>query len=157
MCDYCDCRSQPEIARLSAEHERIGEVLGELRRVAPEHVDRLLDELVAVLAPHSAREEVGLYPQLRAAGIGADVDRLAQEHQLIDAAFAEACRDPSTVGVAADLLARHIFEEETDVFPAARQLLDPSAWSEIDHATARVVPGDAVPTPHAHPTDGASS
>src|SRR5262245_43116181 len=45
MCDYCDCRSEPEIAELSAEHDEILWLLLELDRgrAAPSVIARLHD------------------------------------------------------------------------------------------------------------------
>lgn len=39
MCDYCDCRAQPEIAALSAQHEEILAVVGALRRLLDDGCD----------------------------------------------------------------------------------------------------------------------
>ena len=69
MCDYCDCRSIPEIALLSVEHERVLSLMAKLRRLdnaEPSSGDaderaRLLHELRVEFEPHTRREEIGVF------------------------------------------------------------------------------------------------
>ena len=82
MCDYCDCRSHPEIAALSADHEVLLALLADLRRAT-------------------------------------------------DAGDAERAEMP--LGA---LLDDHVAREESDLFPAARQLLAPGQWDAVDNASA---------------------
>jgi hypothetical protein len=137
MCDYCGCRSRPLIAEFGDEHERIADLSGELRRQIVAGTD---DEAVAVgarrlvevLAAHSAREVGGLYVELDASGI--DTGAMHAEHHHIDDALADAAAgrvDRSALVQALDLLARHVHDEEYDLFPAAHQLLDDAAWDRI--------------------------
>ena len=109
MCDYCDCRSHPELAELSDEHDRIHVLLDRLRSTA--------DELRNALDAHTRREERGVFAQLR---------------QEVDAAYlARFLVDHERVHELVDALTDHIAREETDLFPAAHQLLSPRQWEAM--------------------------
>ena len=138
MCDYCDCRSAKEIAELSADHEQLLELLGQLGRAVRADdesvVPVVLAEVAAILLPHAAREERGVFHQLRVADIdGAYLDRFEDDHHRVHALLDADGSDWR--GCAADLielLEDHIFREETDLFPVARAVLPPSAWDAIE-------------------------
>jgi hemerythrin-like domain-containing protein len=142
MCDHCGCRTQPSIAQLGEEHDRIESVAGHLR-AAHGRGDRdaaaaIASALLALLDPHVAREEGALFPELASAGASHHVRRLEDQHEQLDLALR-----PIAVGAssetewealprAIDELRRHIWTEEFDVFPAALQLLDPPAWQRVE-------------------------
>jgi hypothetical protein len=138
MCDYCGCRSRPLIAALGDEHERIAGLSGELRRmIAAGAGDAAVAagarRLVEVLAAHSAREEGGLYVELDATGV--ETAAMHAEHHHIDDALAEAAAgrvERAALVQVLDVLARHVHDEEYDLFPAAHQLLDDAAWDRIE-------------------------
>lgn len=138
MCDYCDCRSHPEIAALSDEHERLGDMLGRLTRAVDRDdeaaAQQVGNELHALLDAHAAREEHGVFRQLRLADVrDGYVDLFEGDHELIHAlldrrrgaGWREAARELVRV------LGDHILREETDLFPAAHQLLTPRQWDAI--------------------------
>lgn len=141
MCDYCGCRSQPEIAALSADHERLLSMTAALRRSleAGERITRrCLDELAAVLVPHAEREEIGIFAALRDVGVDESyVARFEGDHVRIDGLLAAARSEPSAVVTLIELIEKHIFREETDMYPAARQLLDPARWDAVDLSVFR--------------------
>ena len=135
MCDYCDCRLQPAIAELSAEHDELRALTAEVRRTTgdvPAVVRRLADLLVA----HADREERGVFSALERAGVargyvaGFECDHAAL-HTLLRAAIRG---DAAAAAALADLLDDHILREESDLFPAARQLLAPEDWDLVDAA-----------------------
>ncbi len=143
MCDYCDCRSQPEIQALSDAHERIREVIGALRRgvgrESSDDVDCRLDELGRLLAPHTSREEVGIFARLRAAEVAEGyVARFEDDHREIDRQIIAARADHRSIGRMLDKVAQHILDEETDMYPAARQVLAPSDWEAVERAVAEL-------------------
>ena len=75
MCDYCDCRAQPEIAGLSADHELLLSMTAGLRRSLAAGLSieaHHLDELADLLPIHTEREEVGVFAALRDVGVEAD-------------------------------------------------------------------------------------
>ena len=141
MCDYCDCRAQPEVAALSADHERLLSMTAALRRslAAGLPVDaHQLGELAGLLLPHAEREEVGVFAALRDVGVEPDyVGRFEDDHRQIDEMLASAARVPSAVGPLIELVEDHILREETDLFPAARQLLAPDQWDAVDQRVSQ--------------------
>jgi hemerythrin-like domain-containing protein len=141
VCDYCDCRSQPEIAALSADHERLLSMTAALRRSLAVGVPierRDLGELADLLLPHAEREEIGVFAALRDGGVETEyVGRYEDDHRRIDDLLAGAARLPSAAGPLIELVEDHILREETDLFPAARQLLAPERWDAVDQRVLR--------------------
>jgi hemerythrin-like domain-containing protein len=142
MCNYCGCREFPLIGQLSAEHEAIATAAGQLRRAITQgdaDPAAILDELLALLLPHSATEEHGLFVELRAEGSLAEaVDTLCAEHDDIHGVLAAVDRDAPdwpAVLAALDRLHRHIDNEEHGLFPAAVITLPIDAWDRVtpDH------------------------
>lgn len=150
MCDYCGCRSQPEIAALSADHENILEILGRLER-AVRNADRVaagahLHELAGLVEPHAQREERGVFRGLRLVGVDdAYVAGFERDHERIhallqpvsgDGGDSEDWRTKASELVA--LLADHIFREESDAFPVAYLLIPPAEWDVIENDDLRL-------------------
>jgi hemerythrin-like domain-containing protein len=142
MCDYCGCRSEPEIAALSADHERMLALTAALRRAhetdtaAPE----LIAELTGMLGPHARREERGVFAALVAEGIDAAyVLQFEHEHDTLEELLGRA-DVPHQIEQIVDLLEDHILREESDLFPAAHQLLGSDAWAMIAASTATDAP-----------------
>ncbi|MFG1945829.1 hemerythrin domain-containing protein [Nonomuraea sp. NPDC048826] len=139
MCNYCGCRDFPLIGRLSEEHAEIGEVARTLRRAvdqaAYDEARELLDELLALLLPHTAEEERGLFAELREEGsLEEEVDRLCGEHAEIHGVLAAVDRenpDWNRVLGAVSRLHLHIDKEEHGLFPAAVIVLPIPAWERI--------------------------
>lgn len=138
MCNYCGCRDFPLIGQLSTEHESISDAAGRLRsailRGDPAAL-RVLDDLLALLTPHTTVEEDGLFAELRAEGSLAEaVARLCAEHRDIHGvlgAVDRAAPDWPAVLAALDRLHRHIDNEEHGLFPAAVIALPIPAWDRI--------------------------
>jgi hemerythrin-like domain-containing protein len=145
MCDYCGCRSEPEIAALSADHDRMLALTAGLRQALAADVPattELIEELAGMLGPHARREERGVFAALVAEGIDpAYVMQFEHEHDTLEELLAGADRRKQMLRIV-DLLEDHILREESDLFPAAHQLLGSDAWATI----AAAVAGDA-PTP----------
>jgi hemerythrin-like domain-containing protein len=142
VCDYCGCRSEPEIAALSADHERMLALTAGLRRVLAADVPatELVDELADMLGPHAQREERGVFAALVAEGIDpAYVMRFEHEHDTLEELLAGAERRQQMLRIV-DLLEDHILREESDLFPAAHQLLGSDAWATIAAAVAADAP-----------------
>lgn len=140
MCDHCDCRYLPEIARLMAEHDVLSElaqdVRAALRRDDDPGVDRLLHQLTATLGPHVRAEETGLFAVLRDSELAEHVASLRSEHDRIDAALADvAHRGPgwrALLGELLTLLDTHMYRENFGLFPGTLATLTPEQWDEID-------------------------
>ncbi|GIJ31580.1 MULTISPECIES: hemerythrin domain-containing protein [Micromonospora] len=138
MCNYCGCREFPLIGQLSAEHEAIANAAGRLRTAITSggtDAVALLDELLALLMPHTDIEERGLFVELRAEGsLTEAVDRLCDEHDDIHGVLGALDRkapDWPTVLAALDRLRRHIDNEEHGLFPAAVIALPIPAWDRV--------------------------
>lgn len=146
MCDYCGCRSEPEIAALSADHERMLTLTAGLRHAHAAGIPatELFAELTSLLEPHSLREERGLYPALAAAVTDPEyVAMFKHDHDELDALVTRADADQHIVQITA-LLEMHILREETDLFPAAYQMVGAPAWATI----AKSVQHDALRSEH---------
>ena len=138
MCDYCGCRAEPEIAALSADHERLLTLTAQLRRAhdAGVAVPELVAELAGMLAPHARREEHGVFAALIAEGIDAEyVARFELDHTTLEELLSRG--EASDMGRLVDLLEDHILREESALFPAAHQLLGSVAWATIAAASGR--------------------
>lgn len=133
MCDYCGCRSEAEIAALSTDHEHMLTLTAGLRRAHKVGVPapQLFAELTAMLGPHSRREERGLYAALAAEVADPEyVALFAHDHEELDALVMGADADQHILQITG-LLEAHILREETDLFPAAHQMLGSQAWATI--------------------------
>jgi hypothetical protein len=124
------------IGRLSTEHVEIINATGALRRAAHDRdgdATTAVDELAALLDPHTTGEEKGLFTELRLdPEFAAHVDALCAEHREIDARLARvASGDHAEVDALENLLRRHIDKEENGIFPAAAVALDGAAWDRI--------------------------
>ena len=99
-----------------------------------------IEELAATILAHAEREQAGLFAALR--NVGVDQEYLGlfeRDHRRIDDLLARANTEPSAVETLIELVEDHIRREETDMFPAARQLLDPAQWDAVDDAGYRAV------------------
>ena len=141
VCNYCGCREFPLIGRLSEEHEAITNAAGQLRTAITGNDGdpfTALDALLALLRPHTATEEGGLFVELRAEGSLADaVDKLCAEHDDIHGvlgAVDQAAPDWPAVLAALDRLYRHMDNEEHGLFPAAVIALPIPAWDRLTPA-----------------------
>lgn len=145
MCDYCDCRSHAEVALLSADHEVLLGLVRDLAcavyEVDRERARALVGRLDERLARHSVREERGVFAQLRDAVVDDGyVDRFERDHDQLHALLGRMDGDewqrtaPDLIAV----LSEHIAREESDLFPAAHQLLAPSQWDAVASAVATV-------------------
>jgi hemerythrin-like domain-containing protein len=147
MCDYCDCRSHPPIAALSEDHEHLLHLLTELDRAI--HDDRpalaraVIHQLHEQLHAHAAREERGVFAELRRVVLDPGYVEMFQHdheelHQLLDDTEGDGWRDAAASLIR--VLRRHILREETDLFPAAHQMLEPAQWDAVDRAGLEPAP-----------------
>jgi hypothetical protein len=142
MCEYCGCQNVPAIALLTAEHDRIREVAGNLeaaaRRADLTVARSLARQLLQQLLPHTAVEEQGLFPAM-AGEFGEHVDTLLSDHRHIEQALhAVAAAQPAPEGwpmlvrtVVGELF-DHILREQDGLFPASLSVLTPRQWDHLD-------------------------
>ena len=140
MCEYCGCQAVPAIALLTAEHDAIVNLIGQVR-AAVEH-SRLDDaaegcrQVLAILGPHTRVEEQALFPAMRAE-FPDQIDVLLAEHRSIEAVLTEAATGAPTQwprrlpGVLHELR-DHILKEQNGVFPASLAILTPEDWDRLD-------------------------
>lgn len=137
MCSYCGCESEAVIAELMAEHETVGLLARRATSaLAGGEQATAVDtcaEIAALFDAHGSKEEAGLFAELRAEGLATEVVRgLEADHRRIEVGLAVlAAGDTSHLGgVLADLL-DHAEREDSDLFPAALQLLPDDAWDRV--------------------------
>ena len=149
MCDYCGCRRSGPTAELAAEHEELITLMDRLRAAldASEGYEDVFARFVRLLDIHAAKEEIGLFPQVRTLEVLDDrVDELVHEHRRLEVLLADG---PTGTGVhdAIKLLTLHIDDEENDLFPHVFHALDPEQWDEIELAHLAVEAAWAEPEP----------
>ena len=137
MCDHCSCRSHGPIADLSREHETILELAWTVAESA-EHDPGAVDALLAVLDPHVVKEEQGLYPSLMGSGDleTETVDALEAEHTELRVSLTSGTFDRRAYFA----LARHIEEEEMELFPAAMFAFEDDTWDALEALAEAVTP-----------------
>lgn len=124
---------------MADQHEQIlavAEALRAAHSLSTERVAALLHDLADLLVPHTTREEIGLFAQLRAVVSPEYLDRFIDDHRRIDELLTASAHDHGHIGDLIDLLDEHTRDEETDMHPAARQLLGPEQWAAVDRAVA---------------------
>jgi hemerythrin-like domain-containing protein len=146
LCEYCGCQALEAIALLTAEHDAIVNLIGEVRTaLAQGRVDDAAAgcrEMLVALRPHVRVEEQALFPPMRAE-FPDQIDALLGEHRLIESVLAEATSGtPAGPDWPARLLAvlhdlrEHILKEQDGVFPAALATLRPTDWDRLDQLRA---------------------
>ena len=137
MCSYCGCADTPVIGGYMEHHVDLVNLLGEVRRASMSSSDdelaRAIDDLRAVLDPHTQSEERSLFIELRREPELADtVDALIEEHRQIEACVVRvAAREPGAYDELEHRLRRHIDKEDNGLFPAAVIALDGPSWERI--------------------------
>jgi hemerythrin-like domain-containing protein len=160
VCEYCGCQAIEVIADLTAEHDRLRELsrdLSDAARSADLRAARMLtDAMRAILGPHTAVEESGLFPAL-AGEFPEQIAVLSGEHRAVDAVLASLADDVPPSDWAGRVLAalgqlfEHILKEQDGVFPAALGVLDGEEWERIEDLRAHVGSGlTAHPEQHDH-------
>lgn len=150
MCDYCGCQDLDAIAELTAEHDVVVTLSGQVRRaLLSGDLDLAADgarAVLAVLGPHTAVEEGALFPAM-VEDFGDHVAGLVDEHRRIERVLAESAeRTPSDpfwprrLEQTLVMLREHIIKEQDGVFPAALATLSAAQWDQVDAARARTSP-----------------
>ena len=132
----------PETYGLIDEHRELMTIVATLRRAMGEpdsEVDGLLDQLEVALAAHTEREEAGLFHTLREVEVPPEYMGLFEhDHGHLIELIESARRDRRSVDDLVKSLEAHMVREETDMFPAAEQLLSPADWDAVDEAVAHL-------------------
>lgn len=148
MCEYCGCQAVSAIDVLTREHDAVVNMISEVRtayaRSDVPTMAHLSRRIAAVLGPHTAVEEGGLFPLL-ADDFPDHVAVLEAEHRRVEAVLDEAAAGtpadphwPRRLVDVLELLRDHILKEQDGVFPAALTSLGGSDWDAVDAVRARV-------------------
>ncbi|MEO5832877.1 MAG: hemerythrin domain-containing protein [Nakamurella sp.] len=125
------------IARLTAEHEEIGNGTSDLRSALlagdQEAAASAAKEVAELMHPHTGLEERGLFAEMRKDELFTEhIDALCGEHATIDRELAAiAAGDLSRVQPLLTLLADHIDREENGLFPSALVYLEDEQWDYL--------------------------
>jgi hemerythrin-like domain-containing protein len=139
------------IALLEEDHERVRKLLGELEETtdrAEGKRQKLLSTIEEELTVHTRIEEDVFYPAFFDAARTSDDKELyyesIEEHHVVDLVMPEVKdTDPSTHEFAAkakvlkDLVEHHAEEEESEMFPRARKLMNRERLMELGEELAR--------------------
>ncbi|HEY7868077.1 MAG TPA: hemerythrin domain-containing protein [Methylomirabilota bacterium] len=133
-------RSQDKdaIAVLKADHQKVRGLLGQLEETTERSANRrqaLLDRIEQELKIHTKIEEEIFYPAFREAARKQDDKKLyyeaVEEHHVVDMVLPEIKdTEPGSeefgakAKVLKDLVEHHAEEEETEMFPRARKIID---------------------------------
>lgn len=125
-------KTQPIYEILKREHEEVAEILRRLARARGAEASELLTELKLKLVPHSRSEEAVFYSRLlEERATERKARESLEEHRQVDVLLDELeelpVRDESwsaKAHVLAEMIGRHVDEEEGELFPLARQILD---------------------------------
>jgi hemerythrin-like domain-containing protein len=157
MCEYCGCQSLTTVDELTREHELVVNLIGDVRGAHRDgdaaRTARVARRIAAVLGPHTAVEEQGLFPGLKEQ-FSEQIAALEAEHRQLEAVLAEASDGvpadaawPDRLLAALALLRDHILKEQDGVFPAALAVLSTEQWATVDAVREEV--GGALPRPAA--------
>jgi hemerythrin-like domain-containing protein len=148
MCQHCGCQAIAAIDELTREHDRLTDLIGHIRIALAggdlAHARSICAGLASVLVPHTAVEELALFPAL-ADEHGEHIDGLLEEHALLHRALAVVAADVNVRGGwsrqlldALAVLRLHILKEQDGVFPAALAALSTEDWLELDRVRRAV-------------------
>jgi hemerythrin-like domain-containing protein len=151
MCEYCGCQEVTVIGELTREHDEVVGLIAEARAAyTAGDVDAMAvvaRRITAILGPHTAVEEEGLFPLL-APDFPEQVAVLCAEHRHIEvvlgAATAATPADPGWPDAFLAVLHElrvHILKEQDGVFPAALTTLDGPGWETVEAVRSRVSSG----------------
>jgi len=130
---------------LRKDHDTVRKLLGELEKTTTRGAKKreaLLMEIALEVEVHAAIEEELFYPAFRERGESGDDEQLfleaAEEHKLVRDLLPELqASDPRTelfgarAKVLKDLIEHHAEEEESEMFPRARELFSKSELQEL--------------------------
>ena len=140
MCSYCGCDSITVIGRFMEEHVEIINASGALRRAVAGDGDVAVaaEQLGALLHPHTATEEAGLFTVMKGLDEYHDhIETLCAEHRTLDDLLdAIVAGDHSLMDDFDVALREHIHKEDNGLFPAAALGLDGDQWTQIDTLAA---------------------
>ena len=139
------------IALLKQDHEKVRELLDDLEKAAMDdsgEAETLLETIEAELRVHTTIEEEIFYPAFREAASKKDDTKLyyeaVEEHHVVDLVLPEIEKGEAgspefaaKAKVLKDLIEHHAEEEEKEMFPRARKLMDKDELVELGEQLAQ--------------------
>lgn len=129
------------IALLKQDHDKVKELLSSMENATGARRAKLLGQIEQELQVHTQIEEEIFYPAYRDASRKKDDQKLyyeaVQEHHVVDLVLPEAGEGESNEELKAkakvlkELVEHHIEEEQDEMFPRARKLLDREELREL--------------------------
>jgi hemerythrin-like domain-containing protein len=129
------------IALLKQDHDKVKELLSSMENATGARRAKLLGQIEQELKVHTQIEEEIFYPAYRDAARKKDDQKLyyeaMQEHHVVDLVLPEAGEGESNEELKAkakvlkELVEHHIEEEQDEMFPRARKLLDREELREL--------------------------
>jgi hypothetical protein len=139
-----DCRAEPVVAALMADHAglvgRVHRILGCLDNGNTTLAGALTRELAASFAHHVAMEEAGLFTQMRkCTTAAARIDRLIGDDRRVIARLSHPASlvEPERLRQALAELVDHIGSEDADLFPLALSALPAKCWDVVEDVHQR--------------------
>jgi hypothetical protein len=156
MCEYCGCQDVAAIAQLTREHDEIRAVARAAHDAARagDHGAAVVaaGQVLALLEPHTAVEERGLFPAM-AGEFAEHTASLEGDHRRIEHTLGQlaAETEPSDrwaerLDAALAELFDHILREQDGLFPASLSVLTPRQWDDLDAVRADVASRRATAT-----------
>lgn len=145
--DAVPLRRDPSLVPLSHDHHHALVRVFEIRRALAAQGDldrerRVTGEFHASeLVPHFRAEEEVLVPALRDAKAlpERDLEQLVAEHRALEREVAEMARGAGDLAVFADLLERHVRDEERRIFVAYQEHVPPDRRSAVEAAIKHIL------------------
>jgi hemerythrin-like domain-containing protein len=146
-----DRTAKDAITLLKQDHQKVRELLGQLEETTEKATgkrEKLLATIEQELAIHTRIEEEIFYPAFREAARKKDDAKLyyeaVEEHHVVDlvlpeikGADVESDEFAAKAKVLKDLVEHHAEEEETEMFPRARKLMDREELLRLGEELAR--------------------
>jgi hypothetical protein len=140
-------RAQDAIALLKQDHKTMRELLAKLEEAEGRERETTLKRIEHELKVHTKIEEDIFYPAFREAAEKEDDTKLyfeaLEEHHVVDMVLPEikdtdidADEFPAKAKVLKDLVEHHAEEEETEMFPRAKKLMDRAQLMELGQQLA---------------------
>jgi hemerythrin superfamily protein len=140
-------KSPDAIALLKQDHETVRTLLGQLENATGARRQKLLGQIATELKVHTTIEEEIFYPAYREAARKKEDKKLffeaVQEHHVVDMVMPEMNDGASPEELKAkakvlkDLVEHHAEEEEKEMFPRARKVMDRDELRSLGEMMAR--------------------
>lgn len=133
--------AQDAIALLKDDHKKVMALLESLEKATGARRDKLLGQIAQELKVHTTIEEEIFYPAFREAATKKDDQTMffeaVEEHRVVDTVLPQAAEGENNEDLKAkakvlkELVEHHAEEEEKEMFPRARKVMDRNELREL--------------------------